>query len=110
MLLCASALAQDQKPPDPALFPVKIDGKWGFIDTSGELRIAAQYSDLDEFGELSVGTSAVGANELWGFIDRKGNWVVEPRFHLAWNCVDGFAVAEMDDGKWRFINRDGDPS
>lgn len=108
LLLCASALAQDQKPPDPPLFPVKIDGKWGFIDTSGKLRIAAQYSDLDEFGEISVSPSAVAANDLWGFIDKKGNWVVEPRFHLAENCGSGFAAVEMDDGNWRFINRDGD--
>lgn len=108
LLLCASTPAQDQKPPGPRLLPVKVDGKWGFIDTSGKLRIPAQYSDVDEFGELNVKPVAVATGDLWGFIDNKGQWLVEPRFQLAWNCGDDFAVAVMDDGKWRFINnRDG---
>lgn len=108
LLLCANTLAQDQKPPDPRLFPVKIDGKWGFIDTSGKLRIPAQYSDVNEFGELSAEPAAVATGDLWGFINNKGEWVIEPHFHLAWNCADDVAVVEMDDAKWRFINREGD--
>jgi hypothetical protein len=108
LLVYVNALAQDQKPPALRLFPVKVEGKWGFIDTSGELRIPAQYSDVDEFGELSVEGIAVAMGDLWGFINSKGEWVVDPRFHLAENCVDDFAAVEMDDGNWRFINRDGD--
>jgi WG containing repeat len=108
LLVYVNALAQDQKPPALRLFPVKVEGKWGFIDTSGELRIPAQYSDVNEFGELSVEGIAVAMGDLWGFINSKGEWVVDPRFHLAENCVDDFAAVEMDDGNWRFINRDGD--
>jgi len=107
-LLCANALAQDQKPNNSRLFPIKVDGKWGYIDASGELRIPAQYSDVDEFGELDVEPVSAAVGDLWGFINKEGEWIVEPRFHLAWNCVDDFAIAEMDDGKWRFINHDGD--
>jgi hypothetical protein len=108
LLLWGGTLGQQQKAHDQELLPVKIDGKWGYIDTSGKLRIAAQYSDVEDFGELSVDLAAVAADHLWGFIDYKGNWVIEPRFHLAENCVGGFMAVEMDDGKWRFINRDGD--
>lgn len=82
LLLCANTLAQDQKPVCLPLFPVKVDGKWGFIDTSGKLRILAQYSDVNEFGELTVEGAAVAMGDLWGFIDNKGDWVLEPRFHL----------------------------
>jgi WG containing repeat len=106
-LLHASALAQDHKPAASRFFPVKVEGKWGFIDPSGDLRVPAQYSGLDEFGELSVEGTAVAIAQLWGFINTKGEWVLGPRFHLAENCVNHFAAVEMDDGKWHFINRDG---
>ncbi len=99
MLVCVDAFGQDQKPPAPQLFPIKIDGKWGFIDTEGHLRIPAIYSDVGEFSE---GLAPVSMDELWGFVDGSGKWVVQPLFERAENFRDGFAPVKIDD-KWGFI-------
>ena len=42
----------------------------------------------------------------WGFIDTKGNFVIEPKFDDASDFSDGCAQVELD-GKWGFIDTKG---
>lgn len=42
----------------------------------------------------------------WGFIDRKGNIVIEPVFDWAYPFSEGFAGVLMN-GQWGFIRSDG---
>lgn len=47
LLLCQIALAQTQ------LFPVRVDRKWGFVDTKGNLVVRPKYDAVGEFGKNS---------------------------------------------------------
>ncbi|MDE7413690.1 MAG: WG repeat-containing protein, partial [Muribaculaceae bacterium] len=51
------------------LAPVKIGGKKGFIDKSGELVIPAKYDDAWNFSD---GLALVKIGGKWGYIDKSG--------------------------------------
>ena len=53
------------------LAPVKLKGKWGYIDRNGALIIPAQYDDAGGFSE---GLAPVKLKGKWGYIDRNGTW------------------------------------
>lgn len=38
----------------------------------------------------------MGKEKLWGYIDQKGDFVVEPKFHDAGNFHEGLAVVKID--------------
>ena len=45
----------------------------------------------------------------WGFIDKQGKWVIQPRFDAADIFSDGLAAVRIGDdktGKWGFIDKD----
>ena len=43
---------------------------------------------------------------LYGFIDKKGKWIIEPRFDNVMAFSDGVAATEVDD-KWGYIDKTG---
>lgn len=45
-------------------------------------------------------------NGKYGYVDGKGNWVIEPKFDDAWRFIGEFAKVELD-GKYGFIKTDG---
>ncbi len=44
--------------------------------------------------------------QLWGYIDRSGEYVVEPKFHDAWNFHEGLAVVKVEWARG-YIDRKG---
>jgi hypothetical protein len=91
--------------PSPHLLPVKIEGKWGFINLNGRIVIPAQYYNKPEFSE---GVAAVCLKGLWGFIDETGRFVLEPRFHETRSFKNGYAAVRSGK-KWEVIDRKGIP-
>ena len=71
------------------LVVVKIDGKKGYADKSGELVIEPQYDKADMFAE---GLAAVNIDGKYGFIDKNGEWVIEPIFRFAQRFSEGLAA------------------
>ncbi len=57
--------------------------------------------------QFSEGLAAVRVNDLWGYIDRSGNVVIEPQFDAAEAFVGGLAAIKVVDS-WGRVNRDGD--
>lgn len=53
------------------------NGKWGFVDKDGNIKIEAQF---DEAKSFSGGLAAVKKDEKWGFINKTGKLVIENRF------------------------------
>ncbi|MCR8706378.1 WG repeat-containing protein [Campylobacter sp. W0066.2] len=50
---------------------VKLNGKWGFIDTSGKIAIEPKIDNVKlDFRE---GLAEVNLNGKWVYIDKKGN-------------------------------------
>jgi len=78
---------------------VKRNGKWGFVDNSGTLRIDFIYNDALSFGQH---LAAVKQGELWGYISHTGNIVIEPVFLEAKSFSYGSAPVRTERG-WQFI-------
>lgn len=47
-------------------------------------------------------------DNLIGFLDTAGRWVVAPQFTDAYEFVQGFAMVELTGGGWTFINPEGE--
>ena len=84
---------------DGGFAAVKKDGKWGFIDTDGILRIEYFFDDALSFRQH---LAAIKYGEHWGYINIYGNIVIDAEFHAAKSFFDGNAPVLTDRG-WQFI-------
>lgn len=83
------------------LAAVKINGRWGFVNTSGEVVIKEQYENARSF---SNGLAAVCYCGLWGYIDSDNNICVDYTFEDARDFSDNGATYVMfSNGNWRTI-------
>lgn len=74
-------------------------GKWGFVDTSGELVIDYQFDDAQSFQN---GFAAVCVDGRWGYVDESGCLVIEPQFEIATAISEKGTVAVKLE-RWRLI-------
>ncbi|MDR2713737.1 MAG: WG repeat-containing protein [Clostridiales bacterium] len=79
---------------------VKNNGRWGFIDPSGEVKIGYQFEDALSFGQH---LAAIKQGGLWGYINLDGKIVIEPIFLEAKSFGDGNAPVLTERG-WQFIS------
>src|SRR5215210_5075611 len=66
--------SQAQKKETSGLFPVRQDGKWGYINKAGEVVIKLQFDDAWDFSE---GLAYVRVGSRRGIIDASGKMVVD---------------------------------
>lgn len=91
------------------------NGKWGFIDPSGNISISVKFNAVGRFSEGIANVQ--GENGLWGYIDKSGRWIVDPQFACSGRFVQGLAgvyvngyknyAGQCVGGKWGFINKSG---
>lgn len=74
------------------LFLSKQDGKYGFVNTKGDVVVDYIYDDATEQNE--AGYAAVKKDGKWGSIDINGKVVIEPIYNLENNYLIDFV------GKW----------
>lgn len=109
-IVCSLANAQDKQNASGALFPIEQNGRWGYIDRTGQVVIPPQFQAANEFSE---GFAAVEVNGKWGFIDEEGKLIVEPQFSGAYQLSEGLARVQVGGdkyglyGKWGFIDKAG---
>ena len=60
-----------------AVFAVKKDGKWGYIDANGKIVIPLEYEEVADFSE---GLAPVCKNGKWGYINLKKEVVIPFKF------------------------------
>jgi hypothetical protein len=115
-----------------SLAAVNLNGKWGFIDRNGKIVITPQFAppvaDIHEpSGEylvesagaysFSEGLAAACKDGKYGFINKEGNWIIEPQW-LDARCFNEGLAAVAKGGhwdkidylkgcKWGFINKQG---
>ena len=77
---------------------------WGFIDSTGNLVIRARYDEVRAFSE---GLALVRSKGRWGYINRTGQPAIPTTFRAAWPFTNGRARTQTDEGKFGFIDRDG---
>lgn len=97
-----------QKEFKNGLCAVKINKKWGFINTSGDLIIDTLY---DEVGIFNEGLCAVKINNKCGFINTKGELVIDTIYdEVSAHFEEGLAVFAIGDSsaKVGYINTNGD--
>ena len=87
----------------------KQDDKVGFIGRNGnnfEVTIQPKFESVqqDYFHEGDLAT--VKLNGKWGFINKQGEWVIDPQLELAGNFHEGLACAEVN-GIYGYVDKDG---
>jgi WG repeat protein len=92
------------------LAPKVSHGKVGFVDTTGKMVIAPQftYAPLLPFREgLAAVFVGEGPSLRAGFINRQGQWAIPPRYEDALHFCDGLAPVKIG-GRWGYINPSGE--
>ncbi|MCB9267582.1 MAG: WG repeat-containing protein [Lewinellaceae bacterium] len=87
----------------PALFPIMVEGKWGYVDDKGNVILSPRYRAAGSFAE---GLAPVRSRGTYGYIGPGGQFTIEPRFDYAEPFEDGIARVYLE-GKPYFINRFG---
>ena len=85
------------------LAAVKKDGKWGYINTDGEMVIDPIYDSANSFSE---GLAAVQSKGRWGYINTKGETVIAFTMDSTFAFSDGMAVFASGI-YYGYINREG---
>lgn len=80
------------------------NGKYGYLDEKGEVKIPAQY---DEALPFESERAAVKIHGKWGYIYTGGSFYIEPKYQEAWSFDGDFAVVRGEKGLG-FVDDDGD--
>jgi hypothetical protein len=94
------------------LAAIEKNGKWGFINKSGEMVIPFVYEDVVRYfeegivGGFSEGLIAVKKNSKWGFINLSGDNVIPFIYDAAFNFSEGLALVYKNNNKY-FVNKLG---
>ena len=95
------------------------DGRYGYIDKSGNVMIDFEFEDAEKF---SCGLAPVLIDGLWGFINEDGEVVIEPAYLTAsvatinadpyvGSCTFWDGVGKVQDGdQWILIDTQGNES
>ncbi|MDD3685763.1 MAG: WG repeat-containing protein [Bacteroidales bacterium] len=89
--------------------PVKnSEGLYSFINLKGELITGFRFKDFREFksGIAPVCVNSESYENCWGYINKKGQWIVEPKYYNAYSINDGLALVELNN-RYGFINEIG---
>ncbi len=98
------------------------DGRWGFIDKSGEFVIPPQFNQADAFvdglaavqlnpnlNSLSLQPTSLSGSDrggAWGFINREGLMAIAPQFQELGHFSEGLAAVRSGT-KWGYIDETG---
>ncbi|MBN9547846.1 MAG: WG repeat-containing protein, partial [Alphaproteobacteria bacterium] len=84
---------------------VQLNGKWGFVDTSGHLLVSPP--GFDNVFNFQGGHAAVEEGGKWGIIDAKGQYSSTPRFDKL--RPDDIAFAAEIEGRKSWVDAEGKP-
>lgn len=89
---------------------VQSDGLWGFVDRYGKLRVACRYLEVGAYTQINFVSVINSDNEVY-FIDKSGSkvLVMPDDVKKAGLLVDNTIAVEKIDGKYTYLNQDGQP-
>lgn len=79
-------------PEREGLRGIKKDGKYGFIDSRGRLRIANRYDAIEDFHE---NLAAIKINGKWGFISHEDKIAIQPAYEEVAAFKNGMSVVKQ---------------
>lgn len=71
---------------------IQKDGKWGFVDAQGRLRIANRYDAVRHFSE---GLAPFSLRKKWGFINKEDEIIIHPAYDEASPFHTGFSIIKL---------------
>ena len=83
---------------------IKLDGRYGFVDLQGRLRIANRYDSVRLYNE---GMAAFYLRGHWGYIDKDENLKVQPVYDSSFDFINGLAIV-IENNKYGLINKEGE--
>ena len=83
-------------------------GEWVFVDREGNL-CAERWDAMYPHKPVPEGWLApVKRGNQWGYVDARGQLVIEPRFFRAYNfSPEGMAPVQLDARRWSYVDMDG---
>ena len=85
------------------LAPIRVGAVWGFISTDGSVAIVPSFKSVGYFSEgMAWAKNTAGQT---GFIDKKGNWVIEAKYETTKDFSNG--LARVKSGNWTFVDKTG---
>ena len=69
------------------------DGPAGYIDPTGKMAIPAKYAFVGKFSEGVAMVRPLGSID-YGYINKKGEWVIEPQFDMSLGFHEGVATVK----------------
>ena len=102
---------QEPQEEEGLLFPIVRNGKYGFINKSGEVVIKPQFHSARDFSEgLAMICVKRKGHYLWGYIGKTGRIVIDPQFAnievRSGNFSEGLARVMLD-RKYGYIDKTG---
>jgi hypothetical protein len=82
---------------------IRKDGKYGFVDNRGKLRVANRYDSIDNFNEGLAPIKLIGK---WGFVNPQDKIEVQPNYESVTRFVNGLSIAKRN-GKYGLIDKSG---
>jgi hypothetical protein len=79
------------------------DGRYGFIDQRGRLRIANRYEAIGRFSE---GVAPVMIRGKWGFVSTEDQVVINPNYERVTEFQNGISIVNRN-GRTGVLSRDG---
>lgn len=70
---------------------IQRDGKFGFVDNRGRLRIANRYDDVQSFTQ---GLAAIKIRGKWGFISHQEKIIIQPAYEYVTPFREGYSVVQ----------------
>ncbi|MHC4592358.1 MAG: WG repeat-containing protein, partial [Planctomycetota bacterium] len=103
-VLAAVSYGQQQGVEDsPVLLPVKQGGRWGYIDSTGQMAVEPQFDWAAEFSDT---LARVGIADETAYIDKSGTVVFQCPWDSASDFSDGLALVGIP-GKYGYLDKTG---
>jgi hypothetical protein len=94
---------------EPKLWPISVEGRWGFIDAFGIIKVEPQFASASPFREGLALVSVFGTSEVDqgldrtydGFIDASAQFVIPakfPAFYTNREGYDSYGYSSFEDG------------
>lgn len=103
-VLAALKKKYDEVWDDGAVYTVKLNAKYGFLDKSGKVLITPRFTGLDT--EFIEGCMCTWSEKGVGFVTDKGKEIAKPIYNSSRPFKNGLAPVAKK-GKWGFIDKTG---
>ena len=74
---------------------VVLDGKAGIIDPTGKVTFTGSKPPEGHWSEFTGGLARAYSQGKWGYVDKSGQFLIEPRFDYAWDFSGPTAAVHL---------------